>query len=146
MYFVSITRLRLRSALFLPRFVFHTLKSIRQVRLSNGFKKGALLPDRRLTFWTMTVWDSQSNMRLYVSNGSHVEAMRHLMNWCDEASVVHWEQAHDLMPSWRDADLRMRREGRPSNVTAPSHHHSILSFDQVRPGRAMPISPVRQSS
>src|ERR1700733_7105751 len=93
MIFVSLTRLRLRSFRFVPVFVLYMLRSLRQVKKATGFQHGALLADRRWTFWTMTAWDSHESMRQYMTTGSHKNAMPHLLYWCDEASVAHWNQA-----------------------------------------------------
>ncbi len=54
--------------------------------------------------------------------------MPRLMVWCDEASVVHWEQAETTLPTWAEADARMRAEGRPSKVRHPSSSHADLSY------------------
>lgn len=99
MPFVSITRLRVRSFRFLPSFILHTLRSLRQVKEAAGFRGGSLLADRKWTFWTMTAWDSHDSMRAYMMNGSHRVAMPRLLDWCDEASVVHWDQPQDALPS-----------------------------------------------
>ena len=132
MPFISITRLRIRSIRFLPGFVLHTLRSLRQVRSATGFRNGGLLPDRSLTFWTMTAWDTEESMRCYMTAGSHKKAMPKLMDWCDEASVVHWEQSQAVLPSWAEADQRMRAEGRASKVRKPSPQHATLSYRHPR--------------
>lgn len=100
MIFVSLTRLRIRSMRFLPLFAFHTLRSLRQVKKAPGFQAGQLLPDRNWTFWTMTSWNERDSMRRYMTAGAHNAAMPHLMHWCDEASVAHWEQEEMTLPSW----------------------------------------------
>jgi hypothetical protein len=92
MTFVSLTRLRIRSIRFLPRFARHTLRSLRQVKKAAGFQTGALLIDRSWTFWTMTAWDTQESMRQFMMTGSHKQAMPHLLDWCDEAAVAHWNK------------------------------------------------------
>ena len=66
MPFVSVTRLKVRSVRFLPSFVIHTLRSVRQVKEAQGFRDGALLIDRHWTFWTMTSWDNQDNVRSFM--------------------------------------------------------------------------------
>jgi heme-degrading monooxygenase HmoA len=139
MPFVSITRLRIRSALFMPLFAFHTLRSISQVKKAPGFLCGSLLPDLRRTFWTMTVWDSQQSMRNYMTQGSHRTAMPHLLHWCDEASVTHWEQPESNPPSWADADQRMRTEGRISKVHFPSPEHADLKYAPPSVNSASPV-------
>lgn len=141
MPFVSVTRLRIRSFRFLPFFAVHTHRSLKQVKRAPGFKGGSLLPDKRWTFWTMTLWDTQESMRQYMVNGSHRTAMPHLLVWCDEASVVHWNQPEDTLPSWNEADSRMRHSGRASKVRFPSPHHADLTYQTPRLGRAGPIHP-----
>src|SRR3982074_1304833 len=104
MPFISITRLRIRSLRFLPSFALNFLRTLQQVRNDAGVRGGSLLADRTWTFWTVTAWDSQASMRVYMTTGSHKVAMPHLLDWCDEASVVHWEQADETLPSWKEAD------------------------------------------
>jgi hypothetical protein len=117
---------------FMPLFAWHALRSNRQVQRAQGFLHGALLPDHDRTFWTMTAWDSQESMRAYMTTGNHKQAMSHLMEWCDEASVAHWEQESEALPSWEEADRRMRTSGRVSKVHKPSAHHADLSYRAPR--------------
>ncbi len=74
------------------------------------------------------MWDEQASMRHYMSDGSHRQAMPYLLKWCDEASIVHWTHETDALPSWDEADRRMRGEGRPSKVLRPSSDHAGLTF------------------
>ena len=142
MAFVSITRLHIRSVRFMPGFALHALASLRQCKQANGFQDGSLLPDRKLTFWTMTLWRDQAAMRAYMAGGAHVRAMPKLLHWCDEASIVHWTQDDAAPPpSWDEADRRMRTQGRPSKVRHPSAVHASLSFAAPRTSRAAPITP-----
>lgn len=132
MPFVSLTRLRVRSIRFVPAFALHTLASQRQVKRAPGFQNGALLADRSWTFWTMTAWDSQESMRRYMTTGPHKSAMPHLLDWCDEASVAHWQQQEATLPSWEEADRRMRETGRVSKVRHPSPQHATLNYRKPR--------------
>ena len=141
MTFISITRLRVRKLRFLPAFAMHTYRSLQQVRRSPGFRDGSLLADRAWTFWTMTAWDSMDSMRAYMTSGRHREAMPHLLDWCDEASVVHWDQVDDALPSWPEADRRLREAGRASKVRHPSPDHAALSHRPPREAAAGPIKP-----
>ena len=135
MVYVSLTRLRVRSIRFLPFFAVHALRSLRQVKKAQGFQAGALLPDRNWTFWTMTAWDGQESMRRYMTSGDHMRAMPHLMEWCDKASVAHWEQEESALPAWEEADRRMRETGRPSKVKYPSAGHAGLRYREPRTTR-----------
>lgn len=143
MAFVSVTRLRIRSLRHMPLFSIHTLRVLMEVRRASRFVAGSLLADRTLTFWTMTVWQAQSDMRHFMTRGAHLKAMPMLLDWCDEASVVHWVQDEEKAPSWLEADIRMRNEGRPSKVRHPSPHHATLAYDAPRTAVALSIRPSR---
>jgi hypothetical protein len=79
-------------------------------------------------------------MKNYMTTGSHRDAMPLLLKWCDEASVVHWEQAGGSLPTWAEADRRMREVGRPSKVHNPSPQHAALAFRSPRPWAGSPIN------
>ncbi len=112
MAFVSVTRLRIRSARFVPEFLIATTRSRRQLRRSAGFVDGRLTLELPLAFWTMTVWADLDAMRRFRNAAPHKDAMVRLLNWCDEASYVHWEQATDDVPSIDVAHSRLRNEGK----------------------------------
>ena len=128
MVHLSLTRLRLRSLRFWPLFAVYAVRTRQQLVRSDGFLQGALLPDGPRTFWTMTSWKSAEAMRSYVLSGAHRAAMPKLMHWCDEASVAHWEQEANTLPTWTEADRRMRETGRTSKVLHPSPDHAGMSF------------------
>jgi hypothetical protein len=117
---VSVTRLRVRSILFLPQFLWDTFKSLRQVERSAGFLGGRLLVNAKNVFWTMTVWKNETAMNNFRTEGAHARAMPRLLNWCNEAAVVHWIQDSAEIPVWRDVHQRMAEGGRLSKVAHPS--------------------------
>jgi hypothetical protein len=133
MYFVSITRLRLRSWRFLPLFMVQAIRTNMQAKQAAGNLFVSVLPDAKHTYWTRTLWTNEAAMRTYMVAGAHGKAMRSLMDWCDEASVVHWEQAGREPPSWEEAYDRMVHAGRTSKVKHPSDAH--LKFEIARPSR-----------
>lgn len=143
MAFVSITRLRLRALRFVPLFALDALRTTAQVRRADGYLTGAILRDRALTFWTMTVWRDAADMKRYIVDGSHLKAMPKLMHWCDEASITHWTTETADLPGWDEADRRMRGEGRPSKVRYPSAGHAALDYRPPRLTGAAPIPPRR---
>lgn len=137
--FVSITRLRLRSWRFFPAFLLQTARTIAQARKSDGFGGRALLRDRQRTFWTMTLWQDEAAMRRFMTSGAHLKAMPHLLDWCDEASVVHWWQENAGPPGWHEVERRMRTEGRISKVRNPSPDHAEMRFRSPRTTMSVPI-------
>ncbi len=135
MVFISLTRLRVRSLRYLLQFVWAALKSARQAESTPGFIDGKLLREARNTFWTITAWEDESAMRAYRNHGTHRAMMPRLLDWCDEASVAHWNQESPELPGWQDAHRRMVKEGRPSKVNYPSPAHVASQIVVPRPGR-----------
>ena len=146
MTFISVTRLRIRSARFLPGFALRAFGSMRQVKAAPGFKGGSLLTDRRWTFWTMTAWDTQESMRGYMTDGAHRAAMPRLVGWCDEASGCHWDEPGEALPGWPEAARRMGETGRASKVRFPSPRHAALDYPPPRLSAAVSIHPVSPSA
>jgi quinol monooxygenase YgiN len=120
MAFISVTRLRVRSFFYLPKFIWYALKSERQAERAEGFLCGRVMRDKGNAFWTLTAWRDEAAMRAYRGSGAHMKAMPKLLDWCDEASLAHWEQESEELPDWADAHRRMVAEGRMSKVKHPS--------------------------
>jgi uncharacterized protein DUF3291 len=120
---ISVTRLRVRSFRYLPLFIFYSLLSASQAKRAAGNYGTAVLRERNNTFWTRTAWSDESSMRAFMMGGIHRRAMPRLLDWCDEASVVHWSQDSSELPGWQEAHRRMVDEGRPSKVKHPSPAH-----------------------
>jgi hypothetical protein len=121
---VSITRLRVRHWRFLPGFAFHAWRSTRQARSAPGFRAGALANGPGLAFWTITAWDDEAALRAYRNSGAHRRAMPRLLDWCDEASYVHWQQDDATLPTPEAAFARLRDDGKLSKVRRPSPAHA----------------------
>jgi len=126
--FVSITRLRLRSWRFFPAFALAAFRADRQARRSAGNVATDLLRDRYGAYWTRTLWRDEASMRAYMLAGAHRQVMPKLLDWCDEASVVHWEQEASALPDWEEAHRRLVLQGRRSKVRHPSAAHDTLDF------------------
>ena len=122
---VAITRLRLRGFRFLPQFGWQGRQNARQAERAPGFIGGALSADPlRLTFWTATVWENEAAMHAFRAAGEHRRVMPRLADWCDEASVAHWEQPDASLPTPEEMLRRMTSGGRPSRLRHPSPDHA----------------------
>jgi hypothetical protein len=121
MAFISVTRLRLRSMKFFPLFLWWGFLSGVQAKRALGNLNATGLRDSHLTFWTLTAWTNEEPMRAFMLSEAHQRAMPKLFNWCDEASIVHWNQESAELPSWKEAHRRMVEEGRQSRVRHPSN-------------------------
>jgi hypothetical protein len=129
MALISVTRLRVRSFIYLPQFLWDTFKSVRQVKRSTGFLGGRLLVNAKSVFWTMTVWKDEAAMNAYRTGGPHRVAMPKLLNWCDEAAVVHWTQDSSEIPLWREVPQRMAENCPRCIIPRPFRHR--LKFQQL---------------
>ena len=139
---VSLTRLRLRSFWFLLPFAWRSNRIARQAERSAGFLAGEVYGDpQRLTFWTATIWESEDAMRGFRGSGAHQAAMGKLAHWCDEASVVHWNQPGPGIPDAEIVLRRMQGEGRPLRVRHPSPEHAAgkIAADGRGPARGSPL-------
>jgi hypothetical protein len=116
---ISVTRLRLRSIRFFPAFLWHSIRSQNQAKRAPG-NRAMALRFHKGAFWTLTVWDTLEDTRAYMIAGAHREAMPRLLHWCDEASLAHWQDTADTLPSWDEAERRLATEGRLSKVKFPS--------------------------
>ena len=120
MALISVTRLRVRSMRYLPGFLLFTIMSARQAKRATGNLGMDALRDANNTFWTRTAWRDEAAMRTFMMATPHRRAMAKLLDWCDEASVVHWIQESASLPDWHEAHRRMVAEGRRSKVNHPS--------------------------
>ncbi|MGQ0532001.1 MAG: antibiotic biosynthesis monooxygenase family protein [Caulobacteraceae bacterium] len=142
MAFNSITRLRLRSLLTLPRFLADAQASANQAARSPGFIAGAMLPEGRLVFWTRTGWDSETAMKAYRDSDAHRAVMPKLIDWCDEAAVLHWDG--DVASDWTEIYVRMSAQGRLSRVRKPTKAHQQRLFAPMR--RWAPEQPIKKQT
>jgi Domain of unknown function (DUF3291) len=141
----SVTRLRVRSVLYLPAFLWMTFRSQRQVSRARGFLGGKLLIDRKHTYWTLTVWEDNRAMKNFRGSGAHAKVMPKLVEWCDEASYAHWAPANETIPEWPEAYEHLVKEGRLSRVAHPSPDHEARRFPAPRlePLIGQNLRPVR---
>lgn len=127
---VSVTRLRVRLVRHLPGFLWYAFRSGRQATKAEGNIATQILNDRNRAFWTSTAWTSEATMKHFMLDGAHREAMRKLLDWCDEAALVHWTQASEELPTWNEAYQRLKSEGRRSKVNHPSAMHLAYTFPE----------------
>ncbi len=120
----AVTRLRLRTLRFAPLLTWGAIRSLRQARRSDGCLAADVRTEGARVFWTRTLWRDPKAMHDFIVGSAHRAAMRGLPNWCDEASVVNWEQDATALASWGEAEARLRDEGRVSRVRHPSAAHA----------------------
>jgi hypothetical protein len=85
------------------------------------------------------VWSDETAMRGFMLSGTHRRVMPRLLQWCDEAALVHWRQESSQPPSWAEAHGRLQQDGRPSKVNHPSPAHQQFAFPAPRSSGAVQI-------
>jgi hypothetical protein len=120
---VSVTRLRVRSLFLMPQFLWHTLRSQRQLKGSPGLLGSTLANAPGRAFWTATVWEDEAAIKRFRDSGAHRQAMPKLLDMCDEASLARWTQDSAELPSAAVMLERLQTIGRTSKVRHPSAGH-----------------------
>jgi heme-degrading monooxygenase HmoA len=139
MAFNSITRLRLRSLFTLAAFAREARAISMQAAAAPGFIGGAVLAEGRLVFWTRTAWESDAAMKAFRDTAAHRDSMPKLVDWCDEASVAHWEGEPEA--NWSAIHARMAASGRKSRVRRPTKAHEAGHIAPLR--RWAPEQPIK---
>jgi hypothetical protein len=132
MVFISLTRLRVKSYRYIIPFFLANESSLKQLRKTAGFLGGEELVDKNLTFWTLTMWTADSNMKEFRNSMPHRKAMQKLPIWCNEASYMHWTQSEPNLPDWKIAYHKMVSEGHISKVREPSEVHLSKQYPEIK--------------
>jgi len=132
MPFVSVTRLRVKSFIYLIPFMRANEASVKELKKSQGLIMGKELVDKNFTFWTLTVWKDEESMKGFRNSNSHREAMKNLPKWCDEASYFHWLQNESNLPNWNVVAEKLFTEGKLSKVRNPSKAQIENKFPAIK--------------
>jgi hypothetical protein len=137
MVFISATRLRVKSMVYLIPFFIANERCVKQLKRSAGFLGGQELVDKGLTFWTLTMWSIDTDMKGFRNGTQHRKAMQKLPYWCNEASYVHWEQEDARLPDWQTVYTKMIADGKITKVRQPSANQLNKNYPPIkRPGAA----------
>ena len=132
MPFVSVTRLRVKSLLYLIPFMRANEASVKELKGSIGLLKGKELIDKKLTFWTVTLWENEDAMKKFRGSPAHRNAMQQLPRWCDEASYHHWIQEGNEFSDWNMISEKLFTEGKLSKVRKPSNAQINNQFPSIK--------------
>jgi hypothetical protein len=128
----------------MPLVSWYAFRSARQASRAEDNLAAKVLREQQNTFWTITLWAGEAAMKQFLTSGTHGKAMRKLIEWCDEAAVVHWTQDNAASPTWPEAYQRLQKDGRRSTP--------LCSLCRCRPAsvgakfRLTPVSGRTQSS
>ncbi|QDH21221.1 DUF3291 domain-containing protein [Saccharibacillus brassicae] len=105
---ISVTRVRLKGMWALPFFMYHIVRSTKQLNSTAGLLHSDLTRDGWIIGWTISVWENKDRMLEYRNHGNHAKAMRIARRIGDEFEAVHWEA--DTIPSWKEAKIRLHQK------------------------------------
>lgn len=132
MPFVSVTRLRVKSLFFLFSFMRANEASVKELKSSSGLLMGKELIEKKLTFWTITLWENEESMKRFRGSSSHKNAMKYLPKCCNEASYHHWVQEENEIPNWTTISDKLFSQGKLSKVRNPSNAQITNQFPPIQ--------------
>jgi len=112
---VQASVLRLRRLRDVPAFMAAALRLQAAFDISPGAIKMSLraAPLRR-TFWTLSHWSSDADLRGFVVHPAHLELMRRFRPAIRSSNFITWHTTDDLPPTWQDAARRITTDGQPT--------------------------------
>ena len=116
----------------MPGFLRANEASVKQLLSTPGLIAGKELVDKGLTFWTLTIWRSDADMKSFRNSEAHRKAMQRPPDWCSEAAYFHWIQEETILPAWDNKTKRLIDEGRLSKVRKPSARHLQHQIPPIR--------------
>jgi hypothetical protein len=131
---LALTRLKLKSARLLPKFVIENEAAVKQLRVAKGFIAGKTLAEPNLGMWTTTLWDNEENMRAYYISGAHKDLMPKLVDYACEAVTTHIDYPHNDLPSWAFSHEQLTTKGRFSTILknpTPDHQNHVIAFPKI---------------
>lgn len=131
---------------YLPVFLWNNFLTIWQIINTPGFLGGNLLRDANQTYWTMTAWDEQAAMKIFRNSGAHRSVMPKIQDWCDEASVAHWQQPDSNLPNWEEVHHRLVAEGFMTRLSQPSPAHIGRDIPAPASTRGLPLRPRKNNT
>lgn len=105
---VSITSIELRSPFkFFPLslFALHILKQLENTECKEFKKRGIWT-----LHYTMTLWETEEQMRTFVKSGAHLDAMKKGASISKEIRSYTYDA--DQLPNWKEAKLLLKEKGK----------------------------------
>lgn len=106
---VTITSLKLKTIWKFFGLAKYALNIVKQTKTQKGmiqFKKTGL----GMTHYTMSVWESEADMRAFAGSGAHLQAMKNSKNIASEIRIYTFPT--DKVPNWDEAKNLLLEKGR----------------------------------
>jgi hypothetical protein len=123
MAYLSLTRMKLRSPVFLPIFITHSLRIFSQLRKVPGLIIGKAIAASDLSMWTATLWESEATLHQFYRTGAHHQAAQFITQWASEAVQQRLTVSSHQIPSWKEAAQILTTTGHFYTLNFPSRNH-----------------------
>ena len=100
--------------------MIHASRSRKQAAAAQGCIGVLTRKTAGLSFWTLSLWESEASLRAFLASDPHRASMPKLFPWCDEAATTHWPVDTRQLPEWEVATARLLENGRLLRVRFPS--------------------------
>jgi hypothetical protein len=106
-YLALLSFLPLKSFWRLPAFCLGTARVMKQLSAARGLIAYSLLarPIAK-SFWTLSVWEDEASLELFIHHPPHVRLMTSLMPHIGKTKFVHWTVKGSELPLFWDEALR----------------------------------------
>jgi hypothetical protein len=105
---VSITSLKLKSPWHYFKFVVRGMRVMKQINETPYLKKRTI--GIWLTHYTMTLWESEHDMKLFVRSGDHLTSIKESRNIAEEIKTYTYSATQ--LPSWKEGKILLLQFGK----------------------------------
>ncbi|PCE64006.1 DUF3291 domain-containing protein [Sediminicola luteus] len=109
---LSITYIRLKSLWHFFELSRYALHSVRQ--LKKGPCKKYKSTGFGLHHYTMSLWESEEDLKEFATSGAHKKAMQKSAKIAKEIHVLSTPHSLDKLPTWTEAKTALKNDGRIS--------------------------------
>ncbi len=95
---------------------------------SEGNLGADALADANNAWWSVSAWQERRMMQAYVDSEPHRGISARLDHFCDEATLVDWEQANGDLPDWQTSWRHLTADGKTAELTHPSAANQTRDF------------------
>ena len=108
--------LRLRRFRDVPSFMAAAIRLQSAFAHSPGaIKMSVRAAPLRRTFWTLSHWRSDADLRGFVTHAAHRDLIRRFRPTMRSSNFITWHATDDLPPTWHDAAGRITADGQPTD-------------------------------
>ena len=105
-----------------------SVTAIEQAQKSEGNLGADALADADNAWWSVSAWQERRPMQAYVHSEPHLSISARLDHFCDEATLVDWEQDGPDLPDWQTNWRHLVADGKVAELTHPSAANQTRAF------------------